>query len=138
MNAYPVLTGRLYQRGRHRRLDKPTLAKDLGLSYVITLRGGADKEWVGCSGVTYLHWPLKDSKSAPYWLTAAAAWLAGEMRRGKTVLVYCSGRTRGGMLTTMIVRHYLNCSGEAALEYVRAGWPKAVKPQMRPYLEKLA
>ncbi len=133
-----ILPGQLYQSGNWLRWsDEDCLDKihRCGVTHVINLWHD-DKRFARMGTVECIWLPIPDGKEINLpGLLDVVEGAVRTIRAGGTVLTIChAGRNRSGLVSTLIVHRLLGCSGEKALQLVRAKRPRAVA---NPVFEKI-
>ncbi len=126
---YEILPRQLYQSGNWKRYDLDgcrARIKQFGLTGVVNLWQEDSRfeklfEW-------HWHLPIPDGKSFPEdEVTTLVKELADHLQEGGCVVVMChAGRNRSGLVSALTVRELLGCSGQQAIEWVRAARPRAL------------
>jgi hypothetical protein len=127
--VYEILPDQLYQAGNWKRYDLAgckARIQQFGLTGVVNLwqedlRLEKLFKW-------YRHTPIPDGASFPEEdLADLVQELIEHLQGGGRVLVMChAGRNRSGLVSALVVRKFLGCSGQQALQWVRAARPRAV------------
>ena len=125
-----ILPGQLYQRGL---FDKWPIEKKIAMiiqgriGAVVCLVNRRDIEMIQLLGRNYIFYPVSDGKTVNRGLEFIASDLAQVILGGKAVIVHCrAGRNRSGLLSALVVREVLGCSGSQALAHVQRTRPNAL------------
>lgn len=136
--VYPILSGQVYQSANWIKYTKEQCLERIqayDLSGAITLWHHDEQlerliDW-------YRHKPIPDGSKLRYGLLQPLLKEALEfIKDGGSIVVMChAGRNRSGLITTLLVRDILGCTGKRALELVRTARPNAVaNPEFEDYL----
>lgn len=125
---HPILEGRLYQSCSWAKFSveqRKAIVNYLGITGIVTLwKGEPDHseivDWFCAS-------PIPDGKVVSKEVENVAAQVRSHLDNGGRIVVMChAGRNRSGLISALTVRGLLRCSGEKAVELVRAKRPRAI------------
>lgn len=141
-----LIDGKLYQRSQIMTWQRPVkmaLLDDYKIDCVVNLWPKIDPDFWGTTPVMYLQVPAEPSTEVlRAHCVALAKFIAEELKSGsiKSALVLCeAGKTRSVFFSILVCKHYLDISGQAAMELVLSKIPStSLKPKMISYLEGLA
>jgi protein-tyrosine phosphatase len=146
IKVHTIVEGALYQRGNclnRTYEDKKALLFEYGIEHIVNCWHRADDDLIRLVGLEYYdHVPIPDSPrfiNSVRTLESAAVRVAGFIEGGYSAMTQChAGRNRSGLMSALIVRELMHCSGEEALEVVRARRRNALAtPSMETYLMNL-
>ena len=135
MKIYEILSHTLYQRGtllRHPTAAKWVFLDSLGITGIVNLyKADADLQvWsLAHPARVYWHRPIADGvRLDPKPLLTLASEVERHIRsdRGRVLVMCHAGRNRSGLVSALIIRQLLRCSGAGALAHVRSRRPHAV------------
>lgn len=141
MKLHEIIPGKLYQRGEFQNhAGRVALLRAKNIHVIVSMYGEPDPVLQG-NGFTYIHLPIPDGKLDDPKPLLDAALRAYRMMRlmDCAALVHChAGRNRSGLVSALIVRHVLKCTGAEARRLVQHRRPNALaNPHFCAYLDSL-
>jgi len=142
MEVFEILEGRLYQSGAPEDAAEWDSVRARGIDVVVDLFGTLDPGVpTEPNSILYIFWPIEDVAALPamgilHVLVDAVVRL---IQLGHKVLVHCHrGKSRSGLLNSLVVMKLLGISGRDAVALIRQRRPGALgNAVFTAYLEAL-